>query len=114
MATKKKPSKKITQKVNDIIKADVSKSLVITSILVNILFLATLIVLTQTDTFDRNLFVSSQERYCKNSNNLKERAKELGNKESAQKEWQVDCIGSDFYPFYKEAVDKYRASANQD
>lgn len=113
MATKKKSSKKFSQKVQNIIKADISRSLAITSILLNVLFLVSILVITSTDTFDRKLFVSSQDRYCSNAAGVQKRVEELGSKEAAAQEWQIDCVGQDFYPYYKEAVDKFRAANNE-
>lgn len=83
------------------------------SVLLNILFFVTILVLTSTDTFDRGLYQASRDRYCENIKGVRERAKELGSEKAAVEEWQVDCIGKDFKPFYKEALDKYQAQLNQ-
>lgn len=114
MATKKKSSgKKLSQKVQKIVQTDMFRSVAIASVLLNILFFVTIIVFTSTNTFDRQLYLSAQERYCNNIDGVKDRAKQLGSNEAAEEEWQVDCIGKQFKPFYKEAIDKYRASSNQ-
>ncbi len=113
MATKKKtPSKKITQKVRAIVQADVFKSIAVASVLLNILFLITIVVLTSSSTFDHKLYTSARERYCSNSESLKNRANELGNSKAASEERQVDCVEKDFRPFYNEAIDKFRAQTN--
>lgn len=112
MTTKKKPSKKIAQKVNKIVQTDIFKSIAIASVLLNVLFLITVVVLTSTSTFDRKLYTAAREQYCDNSS-TKHRAEELGSKQLALQERQVDCIGDDFAPFYKEALDKYRAKVNE-
>lgn len=115
MATKKKtPSKKFSQKVHKIVQTDMFKSVAIASVLLNILFLVSIFVLTSTSTFDRQLYTGARERYCQNVDAVRERAEELGSERAAVEEWQVDCIGKDFKPFYKEAVDKYRAQLNQE
>lgn len=114
MATKKKTSpKKITQKVQAIVQADIFKSVAVASVLLNVLFLITIIVLTSSSTFDHKLYNSARERYCNNSESLKNRADELGNKQAAAEERQVDCVGKDFRPFYNEAIDKFRAQTNE-
>jgi hypothetical protein len=118
MATKKKTtSKKISNKVQQIIQTDVFKSIAIASVLLNVLFLVTVVVLTNvltnTSTFDRKLYISARERYCDNSEVLKSRSEELGSKKAALMERQVDCNGKDFSPFYKEALEKYKAHSEQ-
>jgi hypothetical protein len=114
MATKKKTtSKKISNKVTQIVQTDIFRSIAIASVLLNILFLITIVVLTSTATFDRRLYNSARERYCDNTEVLASRAKELGSEKSAAMERQVDCIGKDFKPFYKEALDKYKAQSSQ-
>lgn len=115
MATKKKTSsKKLSQKVQKMIQTDVFKSIAIASVLLNVLFLITIVVLTATSTFDRELYLSARERYCKNTASIKARSEELGSKTAAKQEWQIDCVGKDFYPFYKEATDRYQADLNQE
>lgn len=113
MATKKKTnSKKISQKVREIVQADVFKSIAVASVLLNILFLVTIVVLTSSSTFDHKLYSSARERYCSNKEGFKNRANELGNEKVAARERQIDCIGKDFQPFYKEALDKFQAQTN--
>lgn len=117
MATKKKSPKKISKgflsKVHRAVQEDVVKSLAIASILLNVLFLVCAVVLTSSNIFDRSAFNYAQSNYCKNIANVEARAEELGNEKEAINEWQISCIGKDFQPFYKEAVDKYRAQTNQ-
>ncbi|MFO0971656.1 MAG: hypothetical protein U0520_04920 [Candidatus Saccharimonadales bacterium] len=109
MATKKKNPMALTQKARKIMKGDIARSVAVTSILLNLLFLVSIFVITSTDTFDRRVYTSARDRYCANKDATKERAKELGDKNAAVREKQIDCIDTDFQPFYKEAVDKYRA-----
>lgn len=115
MANKKTSSskKKISQKVQKIVQTDVFKSVAIASVLLNILFFVTIIVFTSTNTFDRKLYLSAQDRYCDNIDGVKDRAEQLGSTQAAEQEWQIDCIGKQFKPFYSEALDKFRASSNQ-
>lgn len=113
MATKKKTSKKVSAKIQKIVKGDVVKSVAIASVLLNILFLATLLVLTATDTFDRQVYVGARTRYCQNQSSVSDRTAVLGSEAAAQQEKQVDCIGEDFAPYYKEALDKYQAQVNK-
>lgn len=114
MATKKKPqSKAFKQKVKKIVASDVFKSIAAASILLNILFLVVIFVLTSSSTFDRRVYLSARDRYCENSDATKQIAKELGDEKAAAKARQIDCIGKDFEPFYKEALQKYNAQANQ-
>lgn len=113
MVKAKKSSKKITQKVQAIVQADVFKSIAIASVLLNILFLVTIVVLTSTSTFDRKLYTAARERYCNNTESIKHRAEELGSKQAAKEERQIDCLDDTFSPFFQEAVEKYRAQPSQ-
>lgn len=114
-STKVKPSsnKRFLSKVHHAVKEDVVKSIAIASVLLNVLALVTVIVLTSTNTFSRGIFIYTQDKYCSNIEGIKNRATELGNENAAIDEWQISCVGKDFKPFYKEAVDKYRAQNNQ-
>ena len=113
MATSKKTQgKKFTQKVHKIVQSDIFKSLAVTSVLLNILFLITLFVLGSTNTFDHRLYSSAKEKYCQNIEGFKQRAKELGSEKAAVNEFQINCIGSDFRPFYNEAIEKFKAQTN--
>ena len=103
----------LTQKARKIMRGDVTRSVAITSILLNVLFLISIFVITSTDTFDRRVYISARDRYCANNVATEERAQELGDSSAAVRERQIDCIGPDFRPFYKEAVDKYRAQTAQ-
>ena len=109
--TKKSQNKKLKQKVLKMVQSDIFKSVAIASVLLNILFFVSLVVVTSTSTFDRELFLSAQERYCNNVEGVRDRAEELGSEQAAVDEWQIDCVGKDFKPFYQEAVDKYRAES---
>lgn len=109
MATKKKNSRSLSKKAQLIVKNDVVKSVAIASVLLNILFLVSIFVITSTDTFNRKVYVAARERYCNNSAAVKERATELGDETIALQERDVDCIGTNFKPFYQEAIDKFRA-----
>lgn len=113
MATNKKSQKKLSKKVQKIVKGDVTKSVAIASVLLNILFLVSIFVITATDAFDRRVYVSSKARYCQNQASIQERAAVLGSESAALQEREVDCIGSTFKPFYKEALEKYKAQMNQ-
>jgi len=114
MATHKKTQgKKFKQKVQQAVQNDIFTSIAIASVLLNVLFFVSIFVLTSTSTFDRQLYLSAQERYCNNIDGVRDRAKELGSEQAAQDEWQIDCVGKDFKPFYKEAVDKYRAELDR-
>lgn len=112
MVKKKSSPRKISQKVQKIVKGDVVKSVAIASILLNVLFLVSLFVLTATDTFDRRVYVGARSRYCDNHSSIKERAKALGSEKAALQEREIDCIGENFKPFYQEALDKYRAKVD--
>ncbi len=48
-------------------------------------------------------------RYCENTKSLNERIEKLGRKKAVE-DWHIACISEDFKPFYKEAIDKFRAS----
>jgi len=120
MTTKKRTSKskpasnkRFLLKVHHAVKEDVIKSTAIASVLLNILFLVTVVVVSSTNIFSRGIYNYTQDKYCSNIEGIKERAEELGNENAAIDEWQISCVGKDFKPFYKEAVDKYRAQNNQ-
>jgi len=117
MATTKKTSSKsvgkLSQKAKKMVQGDFIKSIAIVSVLLNILFLVTVLVLSNRSTFDRRLYVGARDRYCQNTNALKERATELLDQKAAARERQIDCIGADFKPFYNEAIEKYQAASQQ-
>lgn len=117
MATKKKSPSKTSKtfkgRVHTLVESDVFKSVAIASILLNILFLITIFVLTSTDTFDRQFFQATRDKYCQNIGGVQVRAVELGSDKKAVSEWQIDCVGSDFKPYYEEAVIKFNAQTNQ-
>jgi len=110
MAKSNKSSKRFSKKVQKIVKSDIFTSVAITSILLNILLLAVVFVLTATDTYDRNLYISVRDRYCKNIDAVVERSNELGDSDAAVREWKVTCVSDEFAPYYKEAVKKFNAS----
>lgn len=114
MATKKKtPTKNFTQRVHKIVQSDIFKSVAVASVLLNVLFFVTIVVLTSTDSFDRSFYSASKSRYCQNIAGVRERAKVLGSEEAALNELQVDCVGPKFQPFYNEAIEKFKAQSNQ-
>ena len=110
--SKKTPSKAFRQKVKKIVEADVVKSIAIASVLLNILFLVSVVVLSSSSTFDHRVFTAARDRYCRNDEALTSRAKELGSKKAAQEELEVACVGKGFQPFYNEALQKYKAEVN--
>lgn len=112
MATKKKSSKSYLKRVHRIMESDLFKSLAITSILFNLLFLVGIFVLTSNDTFDRGLYLATRDKYCSNLDGVRDRAEELGDENAAIREWQVSCEGKDFKPYFNEAIEKYKAQTN--
>ena len=110
MATaKKRPTKGFKNRVMRVVESDVFTAIAISSVILNVLFFASIYVLTSTDTFDRRFYESARTRYCQNVDGVINRADELGNEKEAVKEWQVTCISKEFRPFYKEALDKFNA-----
>lgn len=75
----------------------------------NILFIASVFVLSSTDAFDHSVYNSVRSRYCRNINGVVERAQKTGSEDEAISEWQVNCISEDFQPYHQEAVEKFRA-----
>lgn len=108
-STKKRPNKGFKNRVMRVVESDLFTAVAISSVVLNVLFLASVFVLTSTTTFDRRFYVSSRSKYCQNIDGVIDRAKELGNEKEAVKEWQVTCISEEFSPFYKEALDKFNA-----
>ncbi len=111
MATTKKKSQGKTFKgrVHKVVESDIFKSVAIVSILLNVLFLISVLVLTSTDTFNRGVYRATRDKYCQNIEAVKARAIELNDSTKAVEEWQIDCIGSQFQPYYEEAVIKFNA-----
>lgn len=106
MAASKKTFRK---NVTKLMESDIFRSVAIVSVVLNILFLTGIFVLTSTDTFNRNFYNSSREKYCANIEGVKQRAEELASEKAAVREWQVTCVSKDFKPFYDEAVAKFNA-----
>lgn len=113
--TKKKSTKggRFLKRVHRITETDIFTSIAIVSILMNILFIASLFVLSSTDAFDHSVYNSVRSRYCKNINNVVQRAEETGSEDEAISEWQVNCLSEEFLPYYQEAVEKFRAQPVQ-
>lgn len=110
---KKKPSKSVRERARRIVKSDAITSVAIVSVLLNVLFLISIIVLTNASTFDHRVYQAAKHRYCHNVDGFEARAKELGSEKAAKEELQINCVGSDFEPFYNEALQKYQAQVNQ-
>lgn len=113
MVKKASTKKRFSQKVQNMTKKDIVTSVAVASVLLNILFLVTVLVLTNTDTFSRGVYTSAREQYCKNTAGLKDRAEKIGSTELAVEERNIDCISKDFLPYYNEAVEKYRAQTSE-
>ena len=104
----------MTQKVRKIIKGDVIKSIAVTSVLLNILFLISIVAVTNAGNFDRHLYTGVRDRYCQNGAAAETRTKELGGDfDQAAREREVDCIGNNFKPYYQEALDKFNAQPQE-
>lgn len=114
MATKKtkskKPAKRFLTKVHALTEKDIFKSIAITSILFNVLFLAVFLVVTNTSSFDRNIYSAVRSEYCKNIDAVKKRAEKLGDEKAALVEWHVTCISDEFAKYHEEAVTKFKAN----
>lgn len=108
-----KSSKKLSKKVQKLVKSDLFTSIAIASILFNILALVGLFVLTNTETYDRSVYESVRSKYCKNIDGVVKRAKELNNSKKALTEWKVTCLSEEFSPYYKEAIEKFETSKSQ-
>lgn len=114
MAKSKNTSgKRFSNKVHKIVKSDLFTSIAIASVMLNVLFFAGIFVLTSTDAFDRKVYTSVLNKYCRNIDGVVDRAEELGSEELALKEWKVTCVSDDFTPYYKEAVEKFEAQSKE-
>lgn len=105
----KAPSKSFKKRVNRVVESDMFKSIAAASVLLNILFFVCIFVLSSTSTFDHHFFQSARTKYCQNIDGVKSRALELGSDKKALQEWEINCIGKDFRPYFNEAVQKYEA-----
>lgn len=112
MAKAKKPTKKFMNKVHHIVETDIFQSIAIVSVLLNILFLICVVLFTNTSTFNHGVYKAAKNRYCRNVSAVRERADELGSEQAAIDEWQINCIGDKFKPFYQEALEKFNAQNN--
>ena len=110
--SKKTSSKSVSIKAQKVFKSDAMKSVAIASLLLNSLFLISIVVITRTNTFDHRVYSAAKNRYCANIEGVSERAQELGSEKAAIEEYQVNCVGKDFQPFYNEALQKYQAQVN--
>ncbi len=113
MAQKKSTSSKngrFLRKVHKITETDIFTSIAIVSILLNVLFFASVLVLTSTDTFDDSIYQFVESRYCSNISAVEQRAVELGSETEALREWHINCTTSEFEPYFNEAVEKFDAA----
>ena len=108
----KKSGKKLSSKVQSLVKSDLFTSIAIVSIALNIFLLVGLFTLTTTDSYDTAVFNSVRTRYCKNIDGVVKRAEQLGNSEQALQEWKVNCVAKEFAPYYQEALQKFEAHQN--
>lgn len=106
---KKKSNKRFLKRVHDLTQKDISRSIIIASLLFNVLFFAAIFVITSTDAFDNRLLSMANRRYCQNAKELNQRIEKVG-KEKAVEDWHVVCVSDEFRPYYKEAIDKFRAN----
>ena len=83
---KKKPSKSVRERARRIVKSDAITSVAIVSVLLNVLFLISIIVLTNASTFDHRVYQAAKHRYCHNVDGFEARAKELGSEKAAKEE----------------------------
>lgn len=113
-STKSSSKRGFTQRVHELTKRDIFTSIAVVSVLLNVLFLATVLVLTNSDTFSRELYSAAREQYCQNINALEKRAEVIGSTDLAVEERNIDCIGDTFLPFYNEAIEKYRAQSSEE
>lgn len=105
----KSKSKSASRKIKQIVNSDIFRSVAIVSIVFNVLFLASIFVLTGTDAFDRSVYNSVYNHYCQNVDGVRARATELSSEKAAVKEWQITCVSKEFQPYYKEAIEKFNA-----
>lgn len=113
MAQKKSNSSKngrFLRKVHKLTETDIFTSIAVVSILLNVLFFITVIVLTSTNAFDQNVFNFVKSQYCSNITAVEQRAVEFGNELDAIREWEVNCVTGEFQPYFDEAVEKYDAA----
>lgn len=109
MAKKQSPKKRFVKKVHDLTRKDIVTSVAAVSILLNVLFLVTVLVLTNTETFSREIFTATRDQYCTNLKSVRKHADKIGSFKEALKQHRIDCVADDFLPFYNEAIEKYRA-----
>lgn len=109
MATVKKTPRSAAKRIKQMVTSDVFRSIAVVSIVFNILFLASVYVLTNTDTFDRSFYNAARKQYCQNVDGVRARASELSSEKAAVKEWQVTCVSQEFQPYYNEAIEKFNA-----
>jgi hypothetical protein len=108
-SSKSSSKRGFTKRVHELTKKDIVTSIAAVSILLNVLFLVTVIVVTNTDTFSRGVFTAARDQYCKSASAFEDRVMAIGSAELALQERNVDCISEGFLPFYTEAVEKYQA-----
>lgn len=109
---KKKTNKRFTQKVHKVVKSDLFTSVAIASLLLNIFFVVGLVVLTNPDTYNREVYENVRARYCKNIDGLVDDAEETGNGAQVLAQWKITCVSKEFLPYYKEALKKFNAGSN--
>jgi hypothetical protein len=112
-STKSSTKKGFTNRVHDLTKKDIIASIALVSVLCNVLFLATILVMTNSATFSRGVYTTARDKYCNNISALEQRAEAIGDPSIALEERNIDCISEDFLPFYQEAVEKYHVQSRE-
>lgn len=101
--------KKLTKKVQKIIKSDVFASLALVSILFNVFFFSGIVLFTSTNSLDLSLHRAAVGNLCeKNYNdNLVREMDRSSDPALAKTLFEITCEEGDFYRYYDNAVQAY-------
>ena len=102
-------SNKLSKKTKKAIKENTLVSIVIASFLINLFFFTGLIIYNSTTEIDHGVYVTTKDKFCNDSY-----AEYLGKLQDTSSDYasdraalNIECVKSDFVPYYEQAVNEY-------
>lgn len=101
--------KKLTKKVQKIIKSDIFASVALVSILFNIILFSAVLLYQSTNAIDLSVYNASYDKLCKDryDDNLIDQIEESSDPAYAKALFEVKCESGDFQRYYDNAVESY-------
>ena len=104
--------KKLTKKVKAIIRSDVIGSVALVSVLLNIFFIAGVVLFNATNQLDVSVYEASVTNLCNENyaDNLMDEMEAAEDPALAKANFEIVCRSGEFTRYYQNAVEAYRAN----